>query len=180
MCELLGGALTGNGATKPDRRFSNGMLAIYIDPKVSIPSNFFDGEVARYIAYFKDSKPAEGHDAVLIPGEPEATMRADRTKNGVPLPDETWASIVNTAREVGVSEVSIQRVDSVSRAVIASAAKQSSLSCGPGSLRVRYAMTASWNNGRNGEWQTRSRKSGPPARLSSTHGLQFRRAFPRR
>jgi uncharacterized oxidoreductase len=36
-------------------------------------------------------------------------MRADRTKNGVPLPDDTWAAIVNTAREVGVSEVSIQR-----------------------------------------------------------------------
>ena len=36
-------------------------------------------------------------------------MRADRTKNGVPLPDDTWAAIVNTAREVGVSEVSIQK-----------------------------------------------------------------------
>ena len=36
-------------------------------------------------------------------------MRADRTRNGVPLPDDTWAAIVNTAREVGVSEVSIQR-----------------------------------------------------------------------
>ena len=36
-------------------------------------------------------------------------MRAERTKNGVPLPDDTWAAIVNTAREVGVSEVSIQR-----------------------------------------------------------------------
>ena len=36
-------------------------------------------------------------------------MRADRTKNGVPLPDDTWAAIVNTAREVGVSEASIQR-----------------------------------------------------------------------
>jgi uncharacterized oxidoreductase len=36
-------------------------------------------------------------------------MRAHRTKNGVPLPDDTWAAIVNTAREVGVSEVSVQR-----------------------------------------------------------------------
>lgn len=51
-------------------------------------------------------------DAVLIPGEPEAKIRADRTKNGVPLPDDTWAAIVNTARDVGVSEVSIQRATS--------------------------------------------------------------------
>jgi hypothetical protein len=33
--------------------------------------------------------------------------RADRTKHGVPLPDDTWAAIVSTARVVGVSEVSI-------------------------------------------------------------------------
>jgi hydroxycarboxylate dehydrogenase B len=109
MCELLGGALTGNGATKPDRRFSNGMLAIYIDPKRVDPEHFFDGEVARYIAYFKDSKLAQGHDAVLIPGEPEAAMRADRTKNGVPLTEETWNSITATARLVGIDEAAIAK-----------------------------------------------------------------------
>jgi uncharacterized oxidoreductase len=112
MCELLGGALTGTGATAPNRRFANGMLAIYIDPKVVDPANFFDGEMARYVAYFKDTQPAAGVDAVLIPGEPEAKMRAERCKNGVPLPDDTWAAIVNTARDVGVSEVSIQRATS--------------------------------------------------------------------
>ena len=42
-------------------------------------------------------------------------MRAERTKNGVPLPDDTWAAIVNTAREVGVSEVSIQRATQLHR-----------------------------------------------------------------
>jgi uncharacterized oxidoreductase len=110
ICELLGGALTGTGATGPNRRFANGMFAIYIDPKVVDPADFFDGEIARYVSYFKDATPTAGIDSVLIPGEPEASMRADRTKNGVPLPDDTWAAIVNTAREVGVSEVSIQRV----------------------------------------------------------------------
>ena len=109
ICELLGGALTGTGATGPNRRFANGMFAVYVDPKVVEPSNIFDGEMSRYINYFKDTKPAAGADAVLIPGEPEAKMRAERSKNGVPLPDDTWAAIVNTAREVGVSEASIQR-----------------------------------------------------------------------
>jgi uncharacterized oxidoreductase len=109
ICELLGGALTGTGATGPNRRFANGVFAIYVDPKVVDTGNFFDGEISRYVTYFKDTKPAAGIDAVLIPGEPEAKMRAERTKNGVPLPDDTWAAIVNTAREVGVSEASIQR-----------------------------------------------------------------------
>src|SRR6266702_2103918 len=109
ICELLGGALTGTGATAPDRRFANGMFAIYVDPKVVDTSHFFDGEISRYVDFIRATKPVAGVDAVLIPGDPERKMRADRAKNGVPLPDGTWAAIVNTAREVGVSEVSIQR-----------------------------------------------------------------------
>ena len=109
ICELLGGALTGTGATSGDRRFANGMLAFYVDPKVIDTSNFFDGEISRYVDFIRATKPVAGVDTVLIPGDTERKTRADRTKNGVPLPDDTWAAIVNTAREVGVSEVSIQR-----------------------------------------------------------------------
>src|SRR6201990_294093 len=71
ICELLGGALTGTGATGPNRRFANGMFAIYIDPKVVDPANFFDGEISRYVSYFKDTKPAAGVDAELFAGDPE-------------------------------------------------------------------------------------------------------------
>jgi len=107
ICELLGGALTGNGATSENRRFANGMFSIYVDPERIDTANFFDGEVSRYVNYFKDSRPAAGNDAVLIPGDPEARTRQERTQNGVPLPDDTWAAIVNTAREVGVSEQAV-------------------------------------------------------------------------
>ena len=109
ICELLGGALTGNGATAPDRPFANGMFSVYVDPRRIDPDNFFDGEISRYVAYFKDTRPVAGTDEVLIPGEPEARKRAERSQNGVPLPDDTWAAIVSTAREVGVSEAAIQR-----------------------------------------------------------------------
>jgi uncharacterized oxidoreductase len=109
ICELLGGALTGTGATAPNRRFANGMLAFYIDPKVVDTSNFFDAEIARYADFIRATKPIAGVDSVLIPGDPERKMRAERSKNGVPLPDDTWAAIVATAREVGVNERSIQQ-----------------------------------------------------------------------
>lgn len=108
MCELLGGALTGTGATSGGRRFANGMLAFYVDPKVVDTSNLFDGEVSRYVDFIRATKPMAGVDQVLIPGDPERKTRAERTRNGIPLPDDTWAAIVSTAREVGVSEVSIQ------------------------------------------------------------------------
>jgi uncharacterized oxidoreductase len=112
ICELLGGALTGTGATAPNRRFANGMLAFYIDPKVVDTSNFFDGEITRYAEFIRATKPMAGVDAVLIPGDTERRTRAERTANGVPLPDDTWAAIVATAREVGVSERSIQQATS--------------------------------------------------------------------
>src|SRR5262252_7094086 len=51
ICELLGGALTGTGATAPNRRFANGMLAFYVDPKVIDTSNFFNGEISRYVDF---------------------------------------------------------------------------------------------------------------------------------
>jgi len=107
ICELLGGALTGNGATSEGRKFSNGALSFYIDPEKLDTTAFFDGEVNRYIAYVKDTRCAVGHDAVMVPGEPEAKMRAERTANGIPLSDDTWASIVATARSLGINDTSI-------------------------------------------------------------------------
>src|SRR6478735_5053053 len=104
------------GATSGDRRFANGMLAFYIDPKVIDTTSYFDGEISRYVDFIRETKPVSGVDSVLIPGDPERKMRAERTKNGVPLPDDTWAAIVNTAREVGVSEASIQRAAQIGRA----------------------------------------------------------------
>jgi hydroxycarboxylate dehydrogenase B len=109
ICELLGGSLTGTGATAPNRRFANGMFAFYIDPKVIDPAHFFDDDVARYVDFIRATKPIAGVEQVLVPGDVERKTRAERTKNGIPLPDDTWAAIVNTAREVGVSEASIQR-----------------------------------------------------------------------
>jgi hydroxycarboxylate dehydrogenase B len=110
ICELLGGALTGNGATRPNRRFSNGMLSIYIDPVRIDPDHLFGAEVARYIHYFKSAKPAAGAFEVLTPGEPEERSRLDRTAYGIPLAEETWAAICGTARDVGISDQTIGTV----------------------------------------------------------------------
>ena len=62
-----------------------------------------------YIEFFKSSKTVAGVDHVLIPGDPEQATRAERTANGVPLPDDTWAAIVETARSVGLDERRIQQ-----------------------------------------------------------------------
>jgi uncharacterized oxidoreductase len=110
MCEILGGALSGTGSTDPKRgRFANGMLSFYVDPKLFDPVGFFPRDVARYVAFVKSSRPTADGQEVLVPGEPEARMRARRLAEGVPLPADTWASIVETARSVGLDERRIQQ-----------------------------------------------------------------------
>jgi uncharacterized oxidoreductase len=108
MCELLGGSLTGTGATEEGRTFANGMFSFYVDPAKVDPENFFPGDVARYTKHVKSARPVKPGGEVLVPGEPEQRMRAERGKNGVPLPADTWAAICEAARSVGISEARIQ------------------------------------------------------------------------
>jgi uncharacterized oxidoreductase len=109
MCEMLGGSFSGNGATDPKRgRFANGMLSFYLDPKVFDPAGFFPKDVAKYVDFVKSSRPTTAGADILVPGEAESRMRAKRTVEGVPLPDDTWAAIVETARSVGLDERRIQ------------------------------------------------------------------------
>ena len=60
ICELLGGSLTGNGATEPNRKFANGMFSLYLDPDQIDPSHVFDADMARYLAWFREAKAAPG------------------------------------------------------------------------------------------------------------------------
>src|SRR5882757_7396692 len=110
MCEMLGGSFTGNAATDPKRgRFANGMLSFYLDPRVFDPVGFFPKDVAKYVDFVKSSKPAKPDGEILLPGEPEVRMRSQRLAEGVPLPDDTWAAVVETARSVGLDERRIQQ-----------------------------------------------------------------------
>jgi uncharacterized oxidoreductase len=115
MCELLGGALSGNGCAAPGRRFTNGMFSIYIDPVRVDPAGTFPPEVVRYVEFVKGSKPASPGGETLLPGEPEARMRAQRLAEGVPLPDETWRLIAETARSIGLDPDELERTATAHR-----------------------------------------------------------------
>ncbi len=103
MCELLGGALTGNACATPGRPFANGMLSLYIDPTALDPEGMFPPEVSRYLEYVKGATAAPPATETLLPGEPEARTRARRRAEGVPVPRETWELLLQTARSVGVN-----------------------------------------------------------------------------
>jgi len=106
MCELLGGAFTGNGAAGPSsgRPFANGMLSIYLTPAAfAEEENFFAEEVRRYVDHVKSAAPAAGIDKVRVPGEPELERMEARRRNGVELPEDVWSSILEAADKAGLS-----------------------------------------------------------------------------
>ena len=82
MCEILAGCLTGGGTSGPipggkRSRIANGMLSIYLSPG-SFGASQFESAAREYAAYVKASRPAEHGGEVLIPGEPESRIRAQR------------------------------------------------------------------------------------------------------
>jgi uncharacterized oxidoreductase len=104
MCEILGGALTGNGCTEPGRRFTNGMFSLYVDPARIDPENLFPQEVKRYLAFVKQAKPLEPGGETMLPGESEVRSREQRGREGIPIPESTWQAIRETARSLGIEK----------------------------------------------------------------------------
>lgn len=104
MCELLAGALTGSGCGRPGvPQLANGMLSIYIAPERLGADDARAAEIARYVEFFKSARPAEPGGEVLAPGEPEQRSREVRSAGGIPLPDRTWRSLCEIARDLGLS-----------------------------------------------------------------------------
>ncbi len=104
MMEVLAGALTGGGVAGPDKSpVGNGMLSIFLDPARLDPANDFHGEVARFVAWVRAAEPRPGVDAVLVPGDVERSLMAERAASGVPLPSEVWRGLKEAAADLGVA-----------------------------------------------------------------------------
>ncbi len=107
MCEMLAGALTGGGTAGPVKgrgRISNGMLSFYLSPKHFGTEAEFHEAGRVYLDWVLACRPADPAQPVLAPGDKEAATRAERLAKGVPLQPDTWESILQTARSLGVPE----------------------------------------------------------------------------
>ena len=96
--------MTPQSVSLGDIRFANGMLSIYIDPVRIDPDDGFARGVTDYIDWFLDATPLDPSEPVRLPGDRERERRAERQANGLHLPHDLWASIVNTALRLGLSQ----------------------------------------------------------------------------
>ncbi len=102
--DILAGGLSGAGLSRPEaNRVANSFLAVVIDVDRFRERGAFDKEIDNLEAYVKSSKLATGFSEIMIPGEPERRERANREKNGLPLDDQTWREICETAARYKVA-----------------------------------------------------------------------------
>ena len=108
ITDILAGALSGAGCGRPgDHRPGNGFLAIVVDVQKVRAGDGFGKDVDELVEWVKSSALAPGFDEILVPGEPEARERARRTKDGIPIAEETWRQISEAASRYGVEAPSV-------------------------------------------------------------------------
>jgi hydroxycarboxylate dehydrogenase B len=107
MVELLGRVLTEADAYAEEPRGGpvyghSGMLVLAMNPAALGDQATYAAIADETIHRIKDVPPAPGFAEVLVPGEPEERSRAERLETGIPIPEETWGRITESARELGV------------------------------------------------------------------------------
>jgi uncharacterized oxidoreductase len=56
----------------------------------------------------KTSPRAPGVTEILIPGDPERRMKAERQRNGIPVSTQTWNALMEIGHQVQVDVASYQ------------------------------------------------------------------------
>ena len=106
LVELLAACLTGAGSVGvPDSgyRLGNGMFMQAFDVAAFMPLEDFAARAVALTEMVRATPPAEGYDAVLLPGDPERLAASERAAEGVEVAASTWEGIVSEAAGLGVA-----------------------------------------------------------------------------
>jgi LDH2 family malate/lactate/ureidoglycolate dehydrogenase len=82
---------------------NTGHAIVAIDVEAFQPLAEFRRNVDTLIRDLRSSQTLPGVDRVRLPGEGSHAARADRTKNGIPLPAPLAAALAQLARELGIA-----------------------------------------------------------------------------
>jgi LDH2 family malate/lactate/ureidoglycolate dehydrogenase len=113
MLGLLAGTLNGAAFGKDVVDFNaddtsetnTGHFICAIDIKRFIPLDAFTAQVDRHMDDFHASKRLPGFDTIRLPGERRRQCRAERLRDGIPLPDALAAQLDKLASEMGVLSI---------------------------------------------------------------------------
>jgi LDH2 family malate/lactate/ureidoglycolate dehydrogenase len=110
MAEILCAALSGGAMTTEigglrvrgrGMRVSQMYLAISVDRFMPVAD--FTARIEKLVASAKSSPPAAGFDEVVVAGELEWRAEEQRRREGIPLSDGTWRTLLEAAASLGVA-----------------------------------------------------------------------------
>ena len=104
MVDILSGVLPGMGSALFVERstlaqgqwFAAWRIDAFCDPEQ------FKADMKLMVDKIRGTRPSHSEDAVLVPGDPEATARAERSTRGVPLDRETIEQLQALAAELNL------------------------------------------------------------------------------
>lgn len=100
LVELLGATIGGHGPSEEDRSI-NGFTIVAIDATAFAHPAAVGAAVDELIGYIHSSRPASGHDSVLVPGEPEyAAAHAAGADPVIEIDPETWGDLAGIAHSL--------------------------------------------------------------------------------
>ena len=110
MVHILGGTLSGASFSpirvrtqkdhEPDRL---GHFFLAIDPKAFRCDGAFEEDLDAVIDVLHGTPPIDSAKPVLVPGDPEAKARAERVRDGIPVPDALFRKIREVCERSGVA-----------------------------------------------------------------------------
>jgi uncharacterized oxidoreductase len=105
--DILGGALNLSGTGSRAR--GQGALMTAQNIASFVPVKEFKDEVDRLVAEVKSSTIRPGFSEVLLPGEREHRTMEKRRKEGIPVDEKSWQSILETCKDLGIDVKRIMR-----------------------------------------------------------------------
>ena len=104
MVEILSGALAGGlcSREKPQTQIGNCVFLLLINPAGFGGAECFAKEVDGLIQWVRSCPTAAGVDRIVLPGDPERQVLAERSAKGIPLDEENWKQIADLAKRLNV------------------------------------------------------------------------------
>jgi uncharacterized oxidoreductase len=104
MIEILTGALSGGNCAKtvPYPKKGNCVFILLIDPNKFGGMDCFRGEVEQLVEFVRSCPRVEGVNEIILPGDPERRLAAQRVKEGIFLDDENWNALLKLGGQLGV------------------------------------------------------------------------------
>ena len=111
LVEILSAVLSGSGVAHgvgrlydgEERPQDVGHFHLALDPERLVGRERFTELLGGLLEHLKAIPAAPGHDEVLVPGEPEARAKAERERDGIPLPPTLWTALEDLSSELGVA-----------------------------------------------------------------------------